>query len=1729
MEPRKDSQRDQWPPAEGHKGPINHQNPEGEDKGELAEHQNPNNFDEVSRFGIKRPRGRIKPVWQVKQPSFNTQGKRDDIGSLSRGQLTSHDSPDPTCKLTKLSRQETKELQQSAENPGEQVTETLVVQENQGEEEQLPEKTSKEVAIWQRLHEVLEQEPKFNMVAKQEDIMAILEGVEPSSPEGTLQYWLMEHMYQTLTNEEDDTIGCQEAIQDILAQLKTPQTGVKDVKCVQANVTSFKSEVKTWLSNQEVHFACLQETHLTETKMQEMTVSLHTLGYQVWGVPAAPTAGGTTGGLMCVAKKHVNFRYFSSFSIEGKGCQILIGRFAGKDLAIGNIYLQSGTGPTSPMNVEILSWLASQLERLQCAWMIMGDWNTEAREMQHLSFGEEVKGEWLMTGQSTIQSGNELDFILVSSCLRSLVEQRVEWKVPFRPHAAVFQTLHWSQGQVPILQIDKTSITEECQTKEVKILLENLSEDEHSIRFARCTGKIGIGLSQTDGKSRNVRCIRKPLLAPQSQGWIWAGEKASLLVRLEVMLAMQDKKPLEGRQWGVLSKLAASLQDITIVSEGVDWKAMAAAIVDLVASKQQLPPEIREVLKNLSEHEEKTWQDQRTKEYKEWLQGATDSYLRPLFRSIKKPEQTLVRPFRELPAEIRPHERRKQWAKVWKPNPGNLVVETPIRHALREAAKAEAKAQGKAFSGDLERVAKKMKKKAPGPDGWTIEFLKSMEENGINELTQEMKEWEVQGKLPGQVCITLITMLAKNEKAERPIGLTHYAYRAWARTKWPQYEEWARSFELATPWDQAKKGVSSLDVALARIIRHETARSQKRSGVTLLLDLEAFYENIQHERLMEQGLQQKFPSMILNAAMDVYQGPRYLEGEGALSAPIRSTKGIIAGCPFAPGLSKLILQPVIEPLWGQKYVRHIDVWLDDVGIDAEAPVAEVAARRGKELYVEVKNRLLQEGLTLSAKKTVFIVTDAKTRKALQGYLEPGDPEIKYQAKDLGLDTSGGGLRRIATARGRQAKARQRKNKLTNLKVGNVNAQIRIFRGSIMTAGLYGHQAMGVAPKRMKWYRHAMAGLLGRQSLGGTDVVLDMQSKEGDPACTIHLQHFTSLARIIKNWPQAHKGHLQKAWEATWVTLKKKQYPWKTAAGPLGAAVTYLIYLQWDAPKLNAWKQKASQEKSWDISQVKDMHEILHAMREQLVAARRERIAKSFECPELKEGIDWYGAKLSVKGLTNAKSCQTLWQGALRAGKEAWCTRCEQPCTYKHLLWDCKWWTENLPEPAKFAELRKKYQSQGLWTFGLNPKPTIDVPQTENLQWEGDWQEVEKNPHRFKWATDGTAGSSKDPRMQCHVWGVVVAEVHDQEIKKIAGVTGRVVGEQSVYRAEARAILFVAEFQQQHVLDVTTDSQSVCKRLQKKTLKGASMDLFERFEITKEFVDPFWINSHMDQDRFKAKFGEHLEWRRKLNEAADQLVGERARQERNIEAERDIKAKDAVARQINGLVAKRVQALKEYDKDQGPQVEWMEKPSKQQKTQNLPSQKTQEVRPSQKVIKGATFEKEQKLNKRQQLQRALDGGEHAKGHEWQELRRSRDNLTAKCKKCGLYIQQTEKPANFEAKIGHPCWSQEATAPINQYHETHKMSNAGLAWVCMECQGAHNIGGVVPQGLKKLCAGKKKKTDSQVYLLALAAQQASKPAQQIFGKTPVQKVFKPENTFAKAKAQGRQSKLQFSSPK
>ena len=159
------------------------------------------------------------------------------------------------------------------------------------------------------LLEVLQAAPIHNMVAKQAELLEIMEKLEGYCPEGTLQYWLLEHMYETLAQGEEDTVGVCSACLDVIANLKALKKGIKEVQCMHANITTFRTEVKTWLANQKVHIACLQETHLPEEKLQEVATSLAGMGYQTWCEAAAKTEHGTSGGLMCAAKRHLNFRY----------------------------------------------------------------------------------------------------------------------------------------------------------------------------------------------------------------------------------------------------------------------------------------------------------------------------------------------------------------------------------------------------------------------------------------------------------------------------------------------------------------------------------------------------------------------------------------------------------------------------------------------------------------------------------------------------------------------------------------------------------------------------------------------------------------------------------------------------------------------------------------------------------------------------------------------------------------------------------------------------------------------------------------------------------------------------------------------------------------------------------------------------------------------------------------------------------------------------------------------------------------------------------------------------------------------------------------------------------------------------------------------------------------------------------------------------------------------------
>ena len=177
---------------------------------------------------------------------------------------------------------------------------------------------------------------------------------------------------------------------------------------------------------------------------------------------------------------------------------------------------------------------------------------------------------------------------------------------------------------------------------------------------------------------------------------------------------------------------------------------------------------------------------------------------------------------------------------MWQPLPGNQAQQDPLFDQLAAGAILQLEQLGPLQDEAVAKVLRKMTKKAVGADGLSAQMFRALKPDQVALVAQAFREWEATGRMPETVTMTLVTLLAKKETEERPIGLTSYAYRAWCKTRYQLYEEWARQYKAAAPWDRAVKGLSSLEVVVTRVMKGELHRQSGKTGITLLLDLKGF-------------------------------------------------------------------------------------------------------------------------------------------------------------------------------------------------------------------------------------------------------------------------------------------------------------------------------------------------------------------------------------------------------------------------------------------------------------------------------------------------------------------------------------------------------------------------------------------------------------------------------------------------------------------------------------------------------------------------------------------------------------------------------------------------------------------------------------------------------------------------------------------------------------------------
>ena len=568
---------------------------------------------------------------------------------------------------------------------------------------------------------------------------------------------------------------------------------------------------------------------------------------------------------------------------------------------------------------------------------------------------------------------------------------------------------------------------------------------------------------------------------------------------------------------------------------------------------------------------EKQQPSQEQLQYKQWVETACEGGMKGLYKAIKSPETNLLRPYRDQPLEIRPHLRRAEWRDLWI---GPRQDGGPLRTALAslKAAAVRQRQSWRTITPKMLRKAiKQMSDKTGGPDGLTVPMLKNLTEPQIEEMVGYLNSWELTGEMPQAVTTSVVAMLPKKVDKERPIALTSMAYRAWCKVRWDKFQQWSAAYSVTSPWDRAQKGSSSLDISLKRLITYEGIKARQRHGITLLLDLKEFYKQVDLDSLIMQASCHGFPAVLLQGALQVYTGPRYIQGESCLSAPVRAERGIMAGCPFAVGLSKLALHPVMQELWSHPALSHLDLFVDDSGYDVEHHSPEKCASNAYRIWKEVQEQFRRIDVPVSIKKTAWVCSSKQLEDKLAGYLGPNDHTIQPLWSDLGVDCAAGKRRRVTQHKQRIAKGKKRAARLAALQAGR-HPTVKASRASIMGAALCGHEAVGLAPKRMKWLRQTAAVAHGRMRIGSTELVLDeVSGKYPDPSYMVIAQQFRTLRRLLQKWPASQVDKLEEAFLTSKQKIMTRSEDWRIVAGPLAAAVAYAKDLGWQAQSLDTWQ------------------------------------------------------------------------------------------------------------------------------------------------------------------------------------------------------------------------------------------------------------------------------------------------------------------------------------------------------------------------------------------------------------------------------------------------------------------------------------------------------------------------------------------------------------------------------
>ncbi len=232
-------------------------------------------------------------------------------------------------------------------------------------------------------------------------------------------------------------------------------------------------------------------------------------------------------------------------------------------------------------------------------------------------------------------------------------------------------------------------------------------------------------------------------------------------------------------------------------------------------------------------------------------------------------------------------------------------------------------------------------------DGFALRHYSIMSDAALGYVADFIELLEVTGELPPQLDLTAMPLIEKARGGHRAVASLVGLYRLWARLRKPIVGEWESRHER--PYLAAGKGKSPQATVWRQACRSEAAVGRGMCSGTVLWDMASFFEAIKRVPLWHRARKLDFPLTILKVALTTYESARMLSMGGAMSAPMRSEDGVLAGCGFAMALTRAYVVPPLDiaiERFGSSSgsPADFDLFVDDAAISAEGTAQQVIDR-----------------------------------------------------------------------------------------------------------------------------------------------------------------------------------------------------------------------------------------------------------------------------------------------------------------------------------------------------------------------------------------------------------------------------------------------------------------------------------------------------------------------------------------------------------------------------------------------------------------------------------------------------------------------------------------------------------------------------------------------------------------------------------------------------------------